>query len=177
MMQARYNVYLQHASKDHVKRTARRSNCPINFALQTFGDAWSLLVIRDLMFTDRRTYTDFLNAEERMATNVLADRLEQLQAVGQDVGRHALFGVEKVRVGATVGEHQITNHQQAPGVAESLQGEIDRAVRTSGGAFHVILACMLQVYIVPCLHHTSLSAEDLLFGRQSWRQGSRVRSR
>lgn len=65
-----------------MKRTARRSDCPINFALQTFGDAWSLLLIRDLMFTDRRTYTDFLNAEERMATNVLADRLEQLQRSG-----------------------------------------------------------------------------------------------
>jgi len=65
-----------------VKRTSRRSDCPINFALQTFGDGWSLLVIRDLMFTDRRTYTDFLGAEEGIATNVLADRLKQLQALG-----------------------------------------------------------------------------------------------
>lgn len=65
-----------------MKRTARRSDCPINFALQTFGDAWSLLVLRDLMFTDRTTYTDFLNAEERIATNVLADRLQQLQTKG-----------------------------------------------------------------------------------------------
>lgn len=65
-----------------MKRTGRRSDCPINFALQTFGDAWSLLLIRDLMFTNRATYTDFLNAEERMATNVLADRLRLLQAAG-----------------------------------------------------------------------------------------------
>lgn len=65
-----------------MQRTGRRSDCPINFALQTFGDAWSLLVIRDLMFTDGRTYSDFLNAEERMATNVLAARLKQLQAAG-----------------------------------------------------------------------------------------------
>lgn len=65
-----------------MKRTGRRSDCPINFALQTFGDAWSLLVIRDLMFAERTTYTDLLNAEERMATNVLADRLKQLQAAG-----------------------------------------------------------------------------------------------
>lgn len=65
-----------------MKRTGRRSDCPINFALQTFGDAWSLLVIRDLMFTERTTYTDFLNAEERAATNVLAARLRQLQAAG-----------------------------------------------------------------------------------------------
>ncbi|MEW5914829.1 MAG: helix-turn-helix domain-containing protein [Gemmatimonadota bacterium] len=65
-----------------MKRSARRSDCPINFALQTFGDAWSLLIIRDLMFTGRRTYTDFLNAEERMATNILASRLRQLTKAG-----------------------------------------------------------------------------------------------
>jgi DNA-binding HxlR family transcriptional regulator len=65
-----------------MKRTERRSDCPINFALQTFGDPWSLLVIRDLMFTERRTYSDFLRAEEGMATNVLAARLKHLQTVG-----------------------------------------------------------------------------------------------
>lgn len=82
-----------------MKRTARRSDCPINFALQIFGDAWSLLVIRDLMFTDRRTYTDFLNAEEGMATNVLADRLEQLQRAGlirkSGAGRGAEYGLTR----------------------------------------------------------------------------------
>lgn len=67
---------------NEVKRTGRRSDCPINFALQIFGDAWSLLVIRDLMFTERRTYTDFLHAEEGMATNVLAARLRHLQVAG-----------------------------------------------------------------------------------------------
>jgi DNA-binding HxlR family transcriptional regulator len=72
-----------------VKRTGRRSDCPINFALQTFGDAWSLLLLRDLMFTDRRTYTDFLGAGEGIATNVLAARLKRLQAEGliRKVGR------------------------------------------------------------------------------------------
>jgi DNA-binding HxlR family transcriptional regulator len=68
--------------EEEVKRRDRRSDCPINFALQTFGDAWSLLVLRDLMFTDRVSYTDFLDAEERIATNVLAARLRQLQADG-----------------------------------------------------------------------------------------------
>ncbi len=80
-----------------MKRTSRRSNCPINFALQTFGDAWSLLVIRDLMFTDRRTYTDFLGAEERIATNVLADRLQRLQEQGlirrEGTGRGARYAL------------------------------------------------------------------------------------
>ncbi len=80
-----------------MKRTGRRSDCPINFALQTFGDGWSLLVIRDLMFTDRRTYTDLLGAEEGIATNVLADRLKRLQALGlirrRGTGRGATYGL------------------------------------------------------------------------------------
>lgn len=83
-----------------MKRTARRSDCPINFALQTFGDAWSLLVIRDLMFTERRTYTDFLSAEEGMATNILATRLKQLQANGlirkRGAGRGAEYALTKM---------------------------------------------------------------------------------
>ncbi|HJU75183.1 MAG TPA: helix-turn-helix domain-containing protein [Gemmatimonadaceae bacterium] len=65
-----------------MKRTVRRSDCPINYALEMFGDGWSLLVIRDLMFTERRTYSDFLNAEEGMATNILASRLKKLQGDG-----------------------------------------------------------------------------------------------
>lgn len=80
-----------------MKRTDRRSDCPINFALQTFGDAWSLLIIRDLMFTERRTYTDFLNAEEGVATNILASRLELLQNAGlvtkRGEGKGASFGL------------------------------------------------------------------------------------
>jgi DNA-binding HxlR family transcriptional regulator len=80
-----------------VKRTSRRSDCPINFALQIFGDAWSLLIIRDLMFTQRRTYTDLLNADEGMATNILAARLKQLQRDGlirrRGTGRGARFAL------------------------------------------------------------------------------------
>ncbi|MGH7637648.1 MAG: winged helix-turn-helix transcriptional regulator [Gemmatimonadaceae bacterium] len=65
-----------------MKRTGRRSDCPINFAVQTFGDSWSLIILRDLMFTDRRSYGEFLAAEEGIATNILAARLEHLQTVG-----------------------------------------------------------------------------------------------
>jgi len=62
------------------RKVKRRSNCPINFALEIFGDKWSLLVIRDLMFKDKRYYGEFMQGEEGIATNILADRLEILEA-------------------------------------------------------------------------------------------------
>ena len=65
-----------------MKRTERRSDCPTNFAVQAFGDGWSLLVVRDLMFKGKRTFAEFAASEERIATNVLADRLRSLQLAG-----------------------------------------------------------------------------------------------
>jgi DNA-binding HxlR family transcriptional regulator len=65
-----------------MRRRQRRSDCPVHFALEVFGDPWSLLIIRDLMFKGRTRYTDFLNAEEGIATNVLADRLARLEEDG-----------------------------------------------------------------------------------------------
>jgi len=65
-----------------VRRRHRKSDCPIHFALEIFGDAWTLLIIRDLMFKGRASYTDFLQAEEGIATNVLADRLVRLEEDG-----------------------------------------------------------------------------------------------
>ena len=60
----------------------RRSDCPINFALQTFGDTWSLLIIRDLMFFGKTNYGDFLKSEEHISTNILASRLSHLEDFG-----------------------------------------------------------------------------------------------
>jgi DNA-binding HxlR family transcriptional regulator len=60
----------------------RRSDCPISYALDIFGDKWSLLVIRDLMFKGKRTYGEFLSSEEKIATNILADRLSLLECAG-----------------------------------------------------------------------------------------------
>jgi len=65
-----------------MKRRHRKSDCPVHFALEVFGDAWTLLIIRDLMFKGRNSYTDFLRAEEGIATNVLADRLVRLEEDG-----------------------------------------------------------------------------------------------
>lgn len=59
-----------------------RSGCPVNILLEALGDAWSLLIVRDLMFFERKTYTDFLSAEEGIATNILSERLHRLETHG-----------------------------------------------------------------------------------------------
>ena len=63
-------------------RAARRSGCPISIALEIFGDAWSLLIVRDLMFKGLRTFSEFACSDERIATNILADRLARLESAG-----------------------------------------------------------------------------------------------
>ncbi len=60
----------------------RRSDCPINFALETFGDPWSLLLIRDIVYFGKHTYGEFFASEEGMATNILASRLAHLEHQG-----------------------------------------------------------------------------------------------
>lgn len=61
-----------------VKKKQLRSHCPINFGLEAFGDKWTLLILRDIIFRGKRTYGEFLKSEEGFATNILASRLEQL---------------------------------------------------------------------------------------------------
>ena len=63
-------------------RRRRRSDCPIHFALDAIGDPWALLIVRDMMFKRRASYTDFLHAEEGIATNILANRLAKLESHG-----------------------------------------------------------------------------------------------
>lgn len=65
-----------------MKQPARRSDCPINFALELFGDRWTLLIIRDLAFKGKRFYGEFLQSEEGIATNILSDRLSTLEKNG-----------------------------------------------------------------------------------------------
>jgi DNA-binding HxlR family transcriptional regulator len=59
-----------------------RSHCPINFYLEAFGDKWTLLVLRDIIFRGKASYGDFLKSEEGFATNILANRLELLEEEG-----------------------------------------------------------------------------------------------
>ena len=65
-----------------MKRITRRSECPISTTLDILGDKWTLLVIRDLMFTGKKTYGEFLQSLEKIATNILADRLLILENNG-----------------------------------------------------------------------------------------------
>jgi DNA-binding HxlR family transcriptional regulator len=65
-----------------MKQILRKSDCPINFALEIFGDRWTFLVVRDLIFKGKHYYGEFLLSEEKIATNILADRLAVLHSNG-----------------------------------------------------------------------------------------------
>jgi len=64
------------------QKAQRRSSCPVNASLEILGDRWSLLIIRDLMLRSYRTYKEFLSSDEGIATNILAERLQRLDAAG-----------------------------------------------------------------------------------------------
>ena len=59
-----------------------RSSCPVSISLEALGDRWSLLIIRDLMVRGFRTFREFQQSGERIATNILADRLRKLETSG-----------------------------------------------------------------------------------------------
>lgn len=58
------------------------SGCPVAHGLDTFGDRWTLLVLRDMILHGKRRYGELLEADEGIATNILADRLKHLEAEG-----------------------------------------------------------------------------------------------
>lgn len=57
----------------------KRSDCPISCSLDVFGDKWSLLIIRDIMLRGKMSYSEFLDSEEKIATNILVNRLKILE--------------------------------------------------------------------------------------------------
>lgn len=59
-------------------KTKLRSHCPINYALENFGDTWSLLIVRDIVFWGKKTYGEFLDSKEGIASNILSVRLAHL---------------------------------------------------------------------------------------------------
>ncbi len=68
--------------KQSSKTIEMRSDCPISFALDMFGDKWTLLIVRDLVRVKRMTFKDFLGSGEGIATNILSDRLQRLGTLG-----------------------------------------------------------------------------------------------
>ncbi|RZK32579.1 MAG: transcriptional regulator [Hymenobacter sp.] len=65
-----------------MKAVKQRSTCPISTSLDVLGDKWTLLILRDMVFAGKSTYGQFLQSAEKMATNILADRLAVLEAQG-----------------------------------------------------------------------------------------------
>jgi DNA-binding HxlR family transcriptional regulator len=59
-----------------------RSDCPIATSLELLGDRWSLVIVRDLMFSTKRRYNELLESPEGITTSILASRLKQLEADG-----------------------------------------------------------------------------------------------
>jgi DNA-binding HxlR family transcriptional regulator len=57
----------------------KRSSCPVSCALDILGDKWTLLVIRDILFMRKQYFQDFLESPEKIASNILSDRLKKLE--------------------------------------------------------------------------------------------------
>ncbi len=64
------------------KYSKRQTGCPVAFGLDIFGDRWTLIIIRDIMIKGIRTYSGFLESDEKIATNILVDRLKLLESEG-----------------------------------------------------------------------------------------------
>lgn len=125
-----------------MKELKQRSTCPVSTSLDLLGDKWTLLILRDIVFAGKSTYGQFLQSAEKVATNVLADRLAVLEAQGlvtkavaadkksKFTYRLTEKGVDTVPVivelllwGARHGSTVV-----APGLLEELQAGKDEAV-------------------------------------------------
>lgn len=80
-MQAKIQITFKLQLKKE-KNIEFRSSCPISSALDIVGDKWSLLIIRDLAFMGKKTFGDFFNSEEKIASNILSNRLKLLEESG-----------------------------------------------------------------------------------------------
>lgn len=78
----RETCILQVAINFFMETNKQRSDCPLSCSLDVFGDKWSLLIIRDLIFFQKSSYKDFLESAEGIATNILASRLKGLEENG-----------------------------------------------------------------------------------------------
>jgi DNA-binding HxlR family transcriptional regulator len=81
ILQVKYNIqYCKYKCGE--RAMVRRSDCPIANVLDLVGDKWSLLLLRDLLFFNKQTYSELQHSDEKIATNILSSRLEQLETSG-----------------------------------------------------------------------------------------------
>ena len=59
-----------------------RCQCPISSALDIIGDKWTLLIVRDMLFDHTKTFKDFSNSVESIASNILSSRLKMMEEMG-----------------------------------------------------------------------------------------------
>jgi DNA-binding HxlR family transcriptional regulator len=84
-----------------MKRAEGRSTCPTNFTVETFGDSWSLLIMRDVLTLGKHTFGEFLRSDERIGPSVLADRLARLEHNGIIARNPSATDARKVTYSAT----------------------------------------------------------------------------
>lgn len=84
-----------------MKQINQRSNCPVSFSLDFLGDKWSLLIMRDMMLYNKFTYGEFLQSDEKISTNILADRLVVLEQNGFITRRVSTEKKNKIIYGMT----------------------------------------------------------------------------
>lgn len=114
-----------------------RSGCPINLAVELFGDRWTLLILRDIIFANRRHFRELLrHSDEKITSSVLAERLERLVEARiltrEDDPTHkqkAIYGltdkgVDLVPVLATIGNWGATHCPAEPDRAAAAR-ELD----------------------------------------------------
>lgn len=117
--------------------TTGRSGCPINLAIELFGDRWTLLILRDIVFADRRHFREILRgSDEKITSSILADRLDRLVKAGvltrSDDPTHkqkAVYsltasGIDLVPVLATIGNWGATHCPADPDRAAAAR-ELD----------------------------------------------------
>src|SRR5260370_34596022 len=77
-----YKVIAKGNNYFFMKAINRRSECPISYTMDIFGDKWTMLIIRDLLFYGKDSFSEFLCSDEKIATNILTDRLNVLLQEG-----------------------------------------------------------------------------------------------
>lgn len=85
-----------------MKNENSRSECPISLILEIIGDRWTMLIIRDIALFQKHTFNEFLKADEKIASNILADRLNKLEASGLIVKKQHPESKAKIYYGLTV---------------------------------------------------------------------------